>query len=223
MKNLNIHLDLCITEEAQRNKDECDRFAAIIKRHVNEYVNCGGNTSNVYELKDAIMSREGLNNVKCGIIELKKSASKILNVTKIPNVSTIHSIKFDENGELKIWQFFEMGNGKKVKLNPKFHFESNGKLIGKYDGEKRHTVAQNPIVNPISAEESSSDVYSANAQLETSWDELRQYIVSSVTTDVLIAEGTLVAGSTEKLEMFDNNFPSGCALKKRAYSRITPG
>ena len=50
--------------EAGGGKSRCDTYAAIIKRKVNEFVNCGGNASTPQEFATAIASVAGVANVR---------------------------------------------------------------------------------------------------------------------------------------------------------------
>ena len=50
--------------EAGGGKSRCDTYAAIIKRKVTEFVNCGGNASTPHEFATAIASAAGVANVR---------------------------------------------------------------------------------------------------------------------------------------------------------------
>ena len=50
--------------EAGGGKSRCDTYAAIIKRKVTEFVNCGGSASTPHEFATAIASAAGVANVR---------------------------------------------------------------------------------------------------------------------------------------------------------------
>lgn len=193
------------------------------------FVSCGGDASNVDELLAAILSQGGLNNVKCAIIEVKKGDSKMQHQTTIKDVSTIHSASFDRCGKMKVWQFYGVGIGRTIKLSADFRFISNSSLKGPYEGSKTKDIPQNPIRNnnpqcSTSKEpENNFDIENESTSHDTSWDELRRYIVNEVAMDTLQDNEVLVlTKKAHELKSFNKIYSIGCAIQKRKYGRIKP-
>ena len=61
--------------EAGGGKSRCDTYAAIIKRKVTEFVNCGGNASTPHVFATAIASAAGVANVR-GLYYIKDLRKK---------------------------------------------------------------------------------------------------------------------------------------------------
>lgn len=206
------------TNEAQRGKDACDQYMAIVKNRIREYVNCGGDVTNVFELKEAILSRDGLKNVKCAILEVNKGTSKFLNKPKITGIDSIHTAKFNEENKVTVWQFFEIGPGYNPPINKECKFLAKGKLLSSYEGEKTGQVVQRPITNPqpsTSEAENENDVAVEGGNV-TVWDKLRDFIVTEATFEAGddISNTSYVASPIE-LQQFNKIYPVGFALKKR--------
>jgi uncharacterized C2H2 Zn-finger protein len=99
--------------EPQCGKDQADRDSAVAKTCFRNYVNEGHDLISAANMKAALdQSLGGLRNSKTCVIEISADKGSLRKIT-IPNVSQIHSIKF-ENDLLTIWRYSNIGVGKKI-------------------------------------------------------------------------------------------------------------
>lgn len=108
---LGISLNRTDFSEPQRGKDQADRDIAVAKSCLKAYVNRGNNLINAGSIKDALDQSFGnLSGSQTCVITIDESKC-ILPKVKIPDITKIHSIAFDNN-LATLWQYFNIGNGK---------------------------------------------------------------------------------------------------------------
>ena len=97
-------------------KDDCDRVSAGAKCVIKSYINAGNDLINVIDLHKALQYGNGVQNAKCGIIEIDSKKSRIQNAVRIANISSYHSVQFKEN-EMIFWRYFNIGKGIVVRMS----------------------------------------------------------------------------------------------------------
>lgn len=113
--DVGIYLKRTDFSEPQRGKDQADRQIAVAKACLKAYSNRGGNLMNAESIKQALDdSFGGMQNCKTSIIVVDESKC-VLPKIKIDGITKYHSIAFD-NESVTFWQYFDIGNGKSLKL-----------------------------------------------------------------------------------------------------------
>ena len=97
-------------------KDDCDRVSAGAKCVIKSYINAGNDLINVIDLHKALQYGNGVQNAKCGIIEIDSKKSRIQNVVRIANISNYQSVQFKEN-EMIFWRYFNIGKAIVVRMS----------------------------------------------------------------------------------------------------------
>ena len=131
-------LDLDITaidfSDAQKGKDQCDRYGAVAKRAIKSYVNEGHNDLNAIQIKEALDNSSGsLRNSKASVISVDASESN-LEKAKIPNIGRYHYFKPESTG-LRAWEFQGIGTGKHIPYQPLNFHPSYDVLVPFQDAE----------------------------------------------------------------------------------------
>ena len=97
-------------------KDDCDRVSAGAKCVVKSYVNAGNDLVNAADLHKALQYGKGVQNGKCGIIEIDSKKSEVKDAACTLNISNYHSILFKEN-EMVFWRYYNVGKGITMKAS----------------------------------------------------------------------------------------------------------
>lgn len=98
-------------------------MAAAFKGHAQRWLieNETNKITTAKELSDAVFANGGPPNTKMVVATIDKNIQKFIVKRKIPNISTFHSISFDETGFV-CKEFFNIGEGKRFTYNRMFTF-----------------------------------------------------------------------------------------------------
>lgn len=93
-------------------------MAAVFKGHAQRWLiqNETNKITTAHELVHAVFANGGPPNTKMCVAKIDKSIQKFKEVTKIPQISSYHSILFNETGYL-CKEFFDIGEGRFFKYN----------------------------------------------------------------------------------------------------------
>jgi hypothetical protein len=100
--------------DPQGGKGPCDRKAATIKAHVRRYINEGHDVLTPADLKEAILSRGGVNGVRVAVV------NTVMNKTVITDgewkgISTINNFSYKDDGKgVIVWKAFDIGQGNTI-------------------------------------------------------------------------------------------------------------
>ena len=137
-KKKDVQLERYDYNEPQKGKDQCDRESAVAKRYINAYVNAGNNCMSAAEIKKGVLFLGGSNDSKVSVVEIDKTKTA-MSVTKIPNISTIHSISYSNDG-MTMWQYFDCGKGKDIKFF-ELEFVSGLTIVEPFEGSENTSAS----------------------------------------------------------------------------------
>lgn len=106
-----IKVDRVDFSDPQGGKGACDRKAATIKSHVRRYINEGHDVVNAAQLRDAILSHEGVRGVRVTVVDAGRI--KPLKPLKIDGISTLNNFVLTDKG-ITVWKAYSIGEGKIV-------------------------------------------------------------------------------------------------------------
>ena len=103
--------------DRQSGKDQCNHDTATTKCQVQYFIDSGNNIDSADQMFEAMLSAIAL----CGFtaIVLDIRGQKYTTQTHIKNISKIHHVKYiydDTKNEYQMWQFSEIGQGKKYEV-----------------------------------------------------------------------------------------------------------
>ena len=103
--------------DRQSGKDQCNHDTATTKRQMQYFIDRGNNIDSSDQMLEAMQSATAL----CGFtaIVLDIRGQKYTKQTHIKNISKIHHIKYiydDTKNEYQMWQYSEIGQGKKYEV-----------------------------------------------------------------------------------------------------------
>ena len=142
-KNLGFRLVRTDFNEPQRGKDQPDRETAVFKEYVRAWTNRGNDLINAKSIKTAFDSnpRSSVTS-KCAVLDIDTENTEIKHL-KLKNVTKYHSAEFAD-GEVRLWNYFDIGVGKTEKLPESFDFVSACKIDEPFDA----SLVQNKDYQP---------------------------------------------------------------------------
>lgn len=96
-------MDFC---DSQAGKGTCDWKAATIKSHMKNFLNSGNNTESAEEMKNAILSSDGVPSVNVTVSGPPEAST--FSTVLLQGVSTISNCEYSEEG-LRVWKAYDMG------------------------------------------------------------------------------------------------------------------
>ena len=97
--------------EAQHGKDICDRKTATMKRHARRFVTeTKTNILTAFDLKEAMESNVGVKGCRVSVVEMPQSGSQVDTNSRIPGISQIHNIRYEEGG-MRYWKAYGVSKG----------------------------------------------------------------------------------------------------------------
>lgn len=106
-----IKVDRVDFSDPQGGKGACDRKVATIKSHVRRYINEGHDVVNAAQLRDAILSNEGVGGVRVAVVNA--GGIKPLEPIKIVVIRTLNNFVFTDKG-ITVWKAYNIEEGKIV-------------------------------------------------------------------------------------------------------------
>ena len=106
-KDVGLVLKYTEFNEPQKGKDQCDRDAAVIKRHIISYWHSGHDISNSPH-------GGGVQNVKPSITEVNTTYSDLDKVV-LPGIQSYHSFEFHSE-EAAFCKYHKIGEGQQIRL-----------------------------------------------------------------------------------------------------------
>lgn len=106
--------EVCFSDP-QGGKGPADRMAATIKGHITRFVNEGNNVTNAKEMEMAVLSYGGLPGIRVAVLDRLGEPETAGPQQKITGISKLNNFSFSP-GEVKVWQAFDIGPGKNVRL-----------------------------------------------------------------------------------------------------------
>ena len=98
--------------EAQSGKDICDRRTAPMKIHAKRYGNEGHNITTAEELKIALESQGGIQNIRVYTSDVDFN-KQTMTKCSIPNINQLNNFTFEENG-MRMWLAYNIGGGRLI-------------------------------------------------------------------------------------------------------------
>lgn len=140
----NFKLERIDYNEACDGKDECDRKFSLLKRAMRYFRDEGNDILSANDMMDAILNRCTNQNIKCQVISI--NSASISNFTKITGITNIHSVKLEPEG-IRVWNFYEIGEGKQMKTKP-IHFRSAVETLRPFESVKILRSLTSPSLSP---------------------------------------------------------------------------
>ena len=101
--------------EPQQGKDICDRIICPLKSSIRRFCNEGNDIINAQDMQKALLTLP-VKGTTASVNEIDESVNK-LKMKKIKDFSSFHNFRFEDDGSLRVWKAFGVGNGKKITPN----------------------------------------------------------------------------------------------------------
>ena len=101
--------------EPQQGKDICDRIICPLKSSIRRFCNEGNDIINAQDMQKALLTLP-VKGTTASVNEIDESVNK-LKTKKIKDFSSFHNFRFEDDGSLRVWKAFGVGNGKKITPN----------------------------------------------------------------------------------------------------------
>ena len=137
-KRVGIRIQGYDYSEPNHGKDICDRIICPMKSSIRRYCDEGHDIESAAAMREALYKKpvKGVTAAVCSVNEQRRS----LNAKKIPQISTYHSFRYEEDG-IRVWKAYSVGPGKLIKF---------GSLLKCSQGPTALSVADNQEFFPIS-------------------------------------------------------------------------
>ena len=115
--NLNLKFLQTLFNERQSGKYQCNHGSATAKRQMQYFIDSGNNINSADQIFEARWSATALWSFTANVLDVR--GQKYTKQTQIKNISKIHHVKYiydDTKKEYHVWQFSEIGQGRKYEV-----------------------------------------------------------------------------------------------------------
>ena len=110
-KKTGINVSRVDFSDPQGGKGPCDRKAATIKAHVRRYVDEGHDVVTANDLKDAILSNNGVRGVRVALVNCRREVATSAPTMKWEGVSSLNNFSYEDES-VTAWRAYNIGGGK---------------------------------------------------------------------------------------------------------------
>ncbi len=134
--------------EPQQGKDACDRYAAVVKRKVRQYVIGQQKCQTAAEFQAAAFADGGSPGVTIARGTLSQETVPKAKI-RIPGISFLNNFQFSENGDIVVWKAYRVGPGKIIPFEKleNGHSESTFEAVEVYHQAEKEELGKPPTTN----------------------------------------------------------------------------